>query len=117
MDRRSFLASGATLALLPLTDAPAFAAVAPRRERRCEAQRAVRRIFQRAGSRLARASRPARASTTGRTRELRSTASTCGRRTSRAREDAARDRAALARLQRDRAGDPVADAPRSTAKS
>src|SRR4051794_39310499 len=30
MDRRSFLATGATVALLPLTEAPAFAAIAAR---------------------------------------------------------------------------------------
>ena len=40
MDRRSFLTTGATVALLPLTEAPAFAQA--RRQRRCHAQRPVR---------------------------------------------------------------------------
>ena len=46
MDRRTFLATGATIALLPLTDAPAFAAVAPAGSGDAQLNALFERIFQ-----------------------------------------------------------------------
>ncbi len=56
MDRRSFLATAATLALLPLTEAPALAAVAAKPGGDDAKLNALfEDIFQRAGARFARA--------------------------------------------------------------
>ena len=86
MDRRSFLATGATLALLPLTEAPALAAIAAKRRAATRSSTPCSRTSSRSGCAIRPSSPPRSASTRGRTPRS-SRSSTRDLRPSRARED------------------------------
>ena len=109
MDRRAFLATGATVALLPLTEAPAAAAAARRRANDAKLNALFERHLPGAGAQFARTRHLARPRQ-GRTPRCKSKLDT-GPRRSRAQGDLARnrtrDRAARSDRRRDACREPA----------